>query len=287
MDRAKLNAFWQLMRLDKPIGTLLLLWPTLWALFLAADGVPNLHVLLVFVLGVLLMRSAGCVINDFADRHFDGRVERTQSRPLPEGRVSEKEALGLFCILVLCSLLLVLTLNPLTLKLSVIALFLAFFYPFMKRYIQVPQLVLGLAFSWSIPMAYAAQSGSLPPVAWMLFLANICWIIAYDTLYAMVDREDDIQIGLKSSAILFGRFDKIAVGVFQLLTLLLLWWVGYLSQLASVYYSFLLAASGLFVYQQWLARSRERSLCFKAFLNNNYVGLLVFLGLSSAVVVGN
>ncbi len=287
MDRAKLNAFWQLMRLDKPIGTLLLLWPTLWALFLAADGVPDLHVLLVFVLGVLLMRSAGCVINDFADRHFDGRVERTQSRPLPQGRVTEKEALGLFCILVLCSLLLVLTLNPLTLKLSVIALFLAFFYPFMKRYIQVPQLVLGLAFSWSIPMAYAAQSASLPPVAWMLFLANICWIIAYDTLYAMVDREDDIHIGLKSSAILFGRFDKIAVGVFQLLTLLLLWLVGYLSQLASVYYSFLLAASGLFVYQQWLARGRERALCFKAFLNNNYVGLLVFLGLSSAVVVGN
>lgn len=285
MDRDKMKALWQLMRMDKPIGSLLLLWPTLWALFLAANGMPNLHVLTVFVLGVLVMRAAGCVINDYADRHFDAHVKRTQSRPLPLGTVTEKESLILFGLLVFCAFLLVLTLDTLTLKLSLIALFLAFVYPFMKRYIQMPQLVLGLAFSWSIPMAYAAQSGQLPPVAWMLFLANCCWIIAYDTLYAMVDREDDLNIGIKSSAILFGRFDKVAVGILQLCTLLLLLLVGYLSELASVYYYFLLAVSALFVYQQWLARSRDRAACYKAFLNNNYVGLLVFLGLGSAVLV--
>lgn len=284
MDVAKARALWQLTRMDKPIGSLLLLWPTLWALFLAANGVPNLHVLTVFVLGVLVMRAAGCVINDFADRHFDGHVRRTQLRPLPSGAVTTKEALALFFVLVSIAFLLVLTLDPLTVKLSLIALLLAFIYPFMKRYIQLPQLVLGLAFSWAIPMAYAAQAGELPPVAWMLFLANLCWIVAYDTLYAMVDRDDDIHIGIKSSAIFFGRFDKMAIGVLQLTALLLLLLVGYLSQLASVYYYFLLAASVLFVYQHWLARTRERDACFKAFLNNNYVGLLIFIGLSAAVM---
>lgn len=284
MDTAKIKALWQLTRMDKPIGSLLLLWPTLWALFLAAKGMPNLHVLTVFILGVLVMRAAGCVINDFADRRFDGHVKRTQLRPLPSGRVTTKEALALFFSLIFIALLLVLTLDPFTVKLSVIALLLAFVYPFMKRYIQMPQLVLGLAFSWAIPMAYVAQSGTLPPVAWMLFLANVCWIIAYDTLYAMVDRDDDVRIGIKSTAILFGRFDKIAIGVFQLITLLLLLLVGYLSQLAAVYYYFLLAASALFVYQHWLARTRDRDACFHAFLNNNYVGMLIFFGLSSAVV---
>lgn len=284
MDTAKIKALWQLTRMDKPIGSLLLLWPTLWALFLAAKGMPNLHVLTVFILGVLVMRAAGCVINDFADRHFDGHVKRTQLRPLPSGRVTTKEALALFFSLIFIALLLVLTLDPFTVKLSVIALLLAFVYPFMKRYVQMPQLVLGLAFSWAIPMAYVAQSGTLPPVAWMLFLANVCWIIAYDTLYAMVDRDDDVRIGIKSTAILFGRFDKIAIGVFQLITLLLLLLVGYLSQLAAVYYYFLLAASALFVYQHWLARTRDRDACFHAFLNNNYVGMLIFFGLSSAVV---
>ncbi|CZF84378.1 4-hydroxybenzoate octaprenyltransferase [Grimontia celer] len=285
MDAAKARAYWQLTRMDRPIGSLLLLWPTLWALFLAADGVPNLHVLVVFVLGVIMMRAAGCVINDFADRNFDGHVKRTKARPLPSGLVTAKEALALFGLLILGAFLLVLTLDPLTIKLSVVAALLASIYPFMKRFTHMPQLVLGMAFSWAIPMAYAAQSGELPPVAWMLFLANVLWTVAYDTLYAMVDRDDDLKVGIKSSAILFGRFDKIAVGILQLITVLLLVLVGYLSGLSQVYYWFLLAASALFVYQQWLARGRERELCFKAFLNNNYVGMLVFIGLALAVLI--
>ncbi|KKD61509.1 4-hydroxybenzoate polyprenyltransferase [Grimontia sp. AD028] len=285
MDAAKARAYWQLTRMDRPIGSLLLLWPTLWALFLAADGVPNLHVLVVFVLGVIMMRAAGCVINDFADRNFDGHVKRTKARPLPSGLVTAKEALALFGLLILGAFLLVLTLDPLTIKLSVVAALLASVYPFMKRFTHMPQLVLGMAFSWAIPMAYAAQSGELPPVAWMLFLANVLWTVAYDTLYAMVDRDDDLKVGIKSSAILFGRFDKIAVGILQLITVLLLVLVGYLSELSQVYYWFLLAASALFVYQQWLARGRERELCFKAFLNNNYVGMLVFIGLALAVLI--
>lgn len=284
MDAAKAKAYWQLTRMDRPIGSLLLLWPTLWALFLAADGLPDLHVLVVFVLGVVMMRAAGCVINDYADRNFDGHVKRTKARPLPSGLVTEKEALALFGLLVLGAFLLVLTLDPLTIKLSVVAVLLASVYPFMKRYTHMPQLVLGMAFSWAIPMAYAAQSGELPPVAWMLFLANVAWTVAYDTLYAMVDRDDDLKIGIKSSAILFGRVDKIAVGILQLVTVLLLVLVGDLSGLSAIYYWFLLAASALFVYQQWLARGRERDPCFKAFLNNNYVGMLVFLGIALAVL---
>ncbi|AMG30530.1 4-hydroxybenzoate octaprenyltransferase [Grimontia hollisae] len=284
MDAAKAKAYWQLTRMDRPIGSLLLLWPTLWALFLAADGLPDLHVLVVFVLGVVMMRAAGCVINDYADRNFDGHVKRTKARPLPSGLVTAKEALALFGLLVLGAFLLVLTLDPLTIKLSVVAVLLASVYPFMKRYTHMPQLVLGMAFSWAIPMAYAAQSGELPPVAWMLFLANVAWTVAYDTLYAMVDRDDDLKIGIKSSAILFGRFDKIAVGILQLVTVLLLVLVGYLCGLSSIYYWFLLVASALFVYQQWLVRSRERDPCFKAFLNNNYVGMLVFIGIALAVL---
>ncbi|MGF1769111.1 4-hydroxybenzoate octaprenyltransferase [Enterovibrio makurazakiensis] len=285
MDAAKAKAFWQLTRMDRPIGSLLLLWPTLWALFLAADGVPDPKVLVVFVLGVIMMRAAGCVINDFADRNLDGHVKRTKARPLPSGLVSAKEALALFAFLVLGAFLLVLTLDPLTVKLSVVALALASIYPFMKRFTHMPQLVLGMAFSWAIPMAYAAQAGELPPVAWMLFLANVAWTVAYDTLYAMVDRDDDVKIGIKSSAILFGKYDKAAIGVLQLITLLLLVLVGYLSQLSTIYYWFLLAASALFVYQQWLAKGRERDACFKAFLNNNYVGMLVFVGVGLAVML--
>ncbi|MDD1782009.1 4-hydroxybenzoate octaprenyltransferase [Enterovibrio sp. ZSDZ35] len=284
MDAAKARAFWQLTRMDRPIGSLLLLWPTLWALFLAADGMPDPHVLVVFVLGVVMMRAAGCVINDFADRNFDGHVKRTKARPLPSGTITAKEALALFGLLILGAFLLVLTLDMLTIQLSVVAVILASVYPFMKRYTHMPQLVLGMAFSWAIPMAYAAQAGELPPVAWMLFIANVAWTVAYDTLYAMVDRDDDLKIGIKSSAILFGKFDKAAVGVLQLVTLLLLLLVGYLSELSTVYYWFLLAASALFVYQQWLARARERDACFKAFLNNNYVGMLVFVGIAFAVM---
>ncbi|WP_010635512.1 4-hydroxybenzoate octaprenyltransferase [Aeromonas dhakensis] len=271
-------AYVQLARIDKPVGTLLLLWPTLWALWLAADGLPDLWTLLVFVVGVFLMRSAGCVINDYADRNFDGHVKRTAGRPLPMGKVKPREVLALFAVLALISFALVLTMNPLTIGLSFAALLLAVCYPFMKRYIPIPQLVLGMAFSWSIPMAYAAQANALPAVAWLVFLANLLWTIAYDTEYAMVDRDDDLKLGLKSSAILFGRHDKRIIGALQLLTLLILLLVGQLSELGSSYYWSLLAAAALFVYQQRLIRERAREACFQAFLNNNYVGALIFAG---------
>ncbi|CAJ1921233.1 4-hydroxybenzoate octaprenyltransferase [Aeromonas hydrophila] len=271
-------AYVQLARIDKPIGTLLLLWPTLWTLWLAADGLPDLWTLLVFVVGVFLMRSAGCVINDYADRNFDGHVKRTAGRPLPMGKVKPREVLALFAVLALISFALVLTMNPLTIGLSFAALLLAVCYPFMKRYIPIPQLVLGMAFSWSIPMAYAAQANALPAVAWLVFLANLLWTIAYDTQYAMVDRDDDLKLGLKSSAILFGRHDKRIIGALQLLTLLILLLVGQLSELGSSYYWSLLAAAALFVYQQRLIRERQREACFQAFLNNNYVGALIFAG---------
>jgi 4-hydroxybenzoate polyprenyltransferase len=273
-------AYVQLARIDKPIGTLLLLWPTLWALWLAADGLPDLWTLLVFMVGVFLMRSAGCVINDYADRNFDGHVKRTAGRPLPMGKVKPREVLMLFAVLALISFALVLTMNPLTIGLSFAALLLAVCYPFMKRYIPIPQLVLGMAFSWSIPMAYAAQANALPLVAWLVFLANLLWTIAYDTQYAMVDRDDDLRLGLKSSAILFGRHDKRIIGALQLATLLILLAVGQLSGLGSSYYWSLLAAAALFVYQQRLIRERQREACFQAFLNNNYVGALVFTGVA-------
>ncbi|PSW19327.1 4-hydroxybenzoate octaprenyltransferase [Photobacterium sanctipauli] len=281
----KAKAFWQLARFDRPIGSLLLLWPTLWALFLAADGIPDLHVLAVFVLGVIFMRAAGCVINDFADRNFDGHVKRTAQRPMPSGKVSEREALALFAMLVLVSFLLVLTMNTLTIMLSVVGLALAAAYPFMKRYTHLPQLVLGMAFGWSIPMAYAAQAGELPLVAWLLFAANILWTIAYDTLYAMVDRDDDLKVGIKSTAILFGRFDKMIVGLLQLGTLVLLIVIGAVLSLSQVYFWFLLLASSLFVFQQMLIREREREPCFKAFLNNNYFGMLVCIGIAISVCI--
>ena len=286
MELSKAKAYWQLARFDRPIGSLLLLWPTLWALFLAADGFPNPLVLIVFVLGVIFMRAAGCVINDFADRNFDGHVKRTAQRPMPSGKVSEREALGLFGLLVLISFLLVLTMNRLTIMLSVVGLLLAAAYPFMKRYTHLPQLILGMAFGWSIPMAYAAQAGELPAAAWLLFIANILWTIAYDTQYAMVDRDDDLKVGIKSTAILFGRSDKIIVGLLQLGTLVVLIALGAMLALHQLYFWFLLLAAGLFVYQQMLIRERERDPCFKAFLNNNYVGMLVCIGIAAGVGLG-
>ncbi|BEE19724.1 4-hydroxybenzoate octaprenyltransferase [Aeromonas enteropelogenes] len=279
-------AYLQLARIDKPIGTLLLLWPTLWALWLAAGGLPNLWVLTVFVVGVFLMRSAGCVINDYADRNFDGHVKRTSGRPLPTGKVDPREALALFFVLALISFGLVLTLNSLTIAMSFVGLLLAVSYPFMKRFIPIPQLVLGMAFSWSIPMAYAAQANALPAVAWLVFIANLLWTVAYDTQYAMVDRDDDLKLGLKSSAILFGRHDKRIIGVLQLATLLILLLVGQLMALGSSYYWGLLGAAVLFVYQQRLIRERQREACFQAFLNNNYVGALVFAGLVLDYLLG-
>jgi 4-hydroxybenzoate polyprenyltransferase len=278
--QSKWQAYCHLMRIDKPIGTLLLLWPTLWALWLAGGGVPSPSVLLVFVLGVFLMRAAGCVVNDYADRAFDGHVKRTAGRPMPSGRVSEKEAKILFVSLVLVSFALVLTLNAMTIWLSLAALALAWVYPFMKRVTNLPQVVLGAAFGWSIPMAYAAVSESLPLSCWLLFLANICWTVAYDTLYAMVDRDDDLKIGIKSTAVLFGRHDKLIVGLLQFATLLLMLWVGYLMQLGGAFYWSLLLAGALFIHQQKQVASRDRDACFRAFLNNNYVGLVLFIGIA-------
>jgi 4-hydroxybenzoate polyprenyltransferase len=284
MDRSltqnKLLAYHRLMRTDKPIGALLLLWPTLWALWVATPGLPPLWILAVFVAGVWLMRAAGCVVNDYADRKFDGHVKRTANRPLPSGDVTEKEARTLFVVLILLSFLLVLTLNTMTILLSVAALALAWVYPFMKRYTHLPQVVLGAAFGWSIPMAFAAVSESVPLSCWLMFLANILWAVAYDTQYAMVDRDDDLKIGIKSTAILFGRQDKLIIGILQVAVLGLMVGIGYLNQLNGAFYAAVAAAGVLFIYQQKLIANREREACFKAFLNNNYVGLVLFLGLA-------
>ena len=269
---SKWQAYSRLMRIDKPIGTLLLMWPTLWALWLAGMAVPPLPVLIVFVLGVIVMRAAGCVINDYADRKVDGHVKRTAGRPLASGAVSEKEAKLLFAALGLLAFILVLTMNRMTM------LALAWVYPFMKRYTHLPQVVLGAAFGWAIPMGWAAVSESLPLVCWLVFFANICWTVAYDTQYAMVDRDDDLKIGVKSTAILFGRFDKLIIGLLQLATLGLMALVGSMLNLNGAFYWSLLAAGALFVYQQSLIARRERDACFQAFLNNNYVGLVLFAG---------
>ncbi|GEA62670.1 4-hydroxybenzoate octaprenyltransferase [Vibrio comitans] len=276
---SKMRAYYQLMRMDRPIGSLLLLWPTLWALVMASEGRPQWTVLIVFCLGVFLMRSAGCVINDFADRDLDGHVERTQFRPIPSGLVSAKEALALFGVLSIISFALVLTMNTLTIQLSFVGVALAALYPFMKRFTHLPQLVLGMAFSWAIPMAWAAESGHIAPLAWLLFVINMLWTIAYDTQYAMVDRDDDLKIGIKSTAILFGRFDKLIVGILQAITIILLLIVGENAALGAAFYWGVLVAGGLFVYQQWLIKSRDRALCFQAFLNNNYVGMVITIGL--------
>jgi len=280
LTQNKLLAYHRLMRTDKPIGALLLLWPTLWALWVATPGLPPLWILAVFVAGVWLMRAAGCVVNDYADRKFDGHVKRTANRPLPSGDVTEKEARTLFIVLVLLSFLLVLTLNTMTILLSVAALALAWVYPFMKRYTHLPQVVLGAAFGWSIPMAFAAVSESVPLSCWLMFLANILWAVAYDTQYAMVDRDDDLKIGIKSTAILFGRQDKLIIGILQVAVLGLMVAIGYLNQLNGAFYAAVAAAGVLFIYQQKLIANREREACFKAFLNNNYVGLVLFVGLA-------
>ncbi|EKS7814650.1 4-hydroxybenzoate octaprenyltransferase [Edwardsiella piscicida] len=283
VTQSKWLAYCRLMRIDKPIGSLLLLWPTYWALWLAGGAAPGGKLLLVFTCGVFFMRAAGCVINDFADRHFDGHVKRTCQRPLPCGALSEREAKTLFVLLVALSFALVLTLNAMTIWLSVAALTLAWLYPFMKRFSHLPQVILGMAFGWSIPMAYAAVGESLPLSCWLLFAANICWTVAYDTQYAMVDRDDDLRIGIKSTAILFGRYDRLMIGLLQFATLLLLLWVGDLNQLQGAYYWGVLLAAALFVYQQRLIVRRARTSCFRAFMNNNYVGLILFLGILLAL----
>ena len=277
--RERWLAYWQLARMDKPIGTLLLLWPTLWSLWLASAGFPPLWPLLAMVAGVFLMRAAGCVINDYADRHVDGHVKRTAQRPLPAGQLSERQALVFFALLVGLSFLLVLTLNRLTISLSLVGLLLAILYPFMKRITHLPQLVLGLAFSWSIPMAWVAVANELTPTTWLLFGANVLWTIAYDTYYAMVDREDDRRIGVKSTAILFGRYDLLMIALLQVTTLLTLLLVGWLQQLNGLFYASVLMAAALFVYQGVSARNRDRQACFQAFLANNWVGCVIFGGI--------
>src|SRR3990172_9364016 len=279
MIAERLKDYARLMRLHRPIGILLLLWPTLWALWIAGQGRPDLHVLAVFVLGVVLMRSAGCVINDYADRDFDPHVERTRDRPIAAGRVTPREALVLFAALCLIAFALVLTLNRLTILLSFAGAFLAATYPFVKRFTHLPQFYLGAAFGWGIPMAFAAQTGGIPPVGWVLFAANVCWSVAYDTAYAMVDREDDLKVGVKSTAILFGRFDRAMVFIFHIMKIVLLALAGALASLGLGYYAGLMAAPGFALYQQRLMRHRDRDGCFRAFLNNNWFGAAVFAGL--------
>ncbi len=282
--KRKWHEYARLMRLDRPIGIYLLLWPTLWALWLAAGGLPDLRVLAVFVAGVVLMRSAGCVINDFADRHFDPHVARTRDRPLAAGRVRPAEALALFAVLVLLAFGLVLTLDRLTIELSFVAVALAAVYPFTKRVTHLPQLVLGAAFGWSIPMAFAAQTGRVPQLAWLLFTVNVLWATAYDTLYAMVDREDDLKIGVRSTAILFGDSDRLVVGILQGLVLAGLVLVGLRAELGGLYYLALAVAAGLAAYQQYLIRTRDPRRCFEAFLNNHWFGAVVFAGIALALL---
>lgn len=269
----------QLMRVDKPIGTLLLLWPTYWALWFANNGMPSLVNFVVFTLGVIVMRSAGCVINDFADRKIDGSVKRTAQRPLASGVVSNGEALSLFLLLIVLAFILVLMLSINTILLSFAALALAFCYPFMKRYTQLPQVVLGVAFGWAIPMAYMASINQLPIQAWLLFFANVCWTVAYDTMYAMVDRDDDLKIGVKSTAILFGRYDRHLIFLLNAVFITLVAFIGLVNGLSVPFGIGLGVAAGLLVYQQVLIHHRERDACFKAFLNNHYVGLAIFIGL--------
>jgi 4-hydroxybenzoate polyprenyltransferase len=267
------------MRLDKPIGIYLVMWPTLWALWIAGDGYPGAAIVCIFLAGATLMRSAGCVINDYADRRIDQHVERTRDRPLATGEVAAWEALLLFGVLVLAALLLVLFLDPLTIQLAFAAVGLAVLYPFMKRYTHLPQVFLGVAFAWSIPMAFAAVAGTVPKIAWLLFFATVAWVVAYDTMYAMVDRNDDLRIGVKSTAILFGRHDRLIIAALQLAKLGLLYVVGTQLGLGIAWYCGLAGAAALALYQQWLIRERERAACFRAFLNNHYVGALVFAGL--------
>lgn len=276
----QLENYAYLIRLDRPVGIWLLLWPTLWALWIAAEGVPHLGVLVVFTLGVIFMRSAGCAINDYADRKVDGKVARTKDRPIVSGKVSPKEALGVFAVLSISAFVLVLFMNPLTIYLSLGGVALAVSYPFMKRYHFLPQVHLGAAFGWAVPMAYAAQSNEIPPIAWLLFLATVLWATAYDTMYAMADREDDIKIGVKSTAILFGDADWIMIGIIQIMLIITLLMIGSHAELGTYYYLGVFIASLFAVYQQYLIVDRDPAMCIEAFLNNNWFGMSIFAGIA-------
>jgi len=277
--KGRMRDYIALMRLDKPIGIFLLLWPALWALLVAAQGRPDIRIVAIFVLGVVLMRSAGCVINDYVDRDFDRYVARTGDRPLTAGRISAPAALVLFGVLCLLALGLVLLLNTLTILLSLGGVLLAVIYPFMKRVTHLPQVVLGAAFGWAVPMAFAAQSGTVPQVGWLMFTTTVLWATVYDTMYAMVDRQDDIALGLKSTAILFGDADRQIIGLLQAMVLACLVMIGFQAKLGMIYYTGVAVGGALFVFQQRLIRYRERDDCFRAFLNNNWFGLAVFLGI--------
>lgn len=275
----KLPLYFQLMRLDKPIGIYLLLWPTMWALWIASEGRPSVANVVIFILGVVIMRSAGCVINDYADRHVDGHVKRTQHRPLAQKIISEKQALSLFAGLCCSAFVLVLFTNEFTVYLSFGGLALAFMYPFMKRYTHLPQVVLGAAFAWAVPMAFAAEQNALPDVVWLIYVATVTWTVVYDTQYAMVDRDDDLKIGVKSTAILFGEADNMVIGVLQIITLIS--WLMIAANINATWPVYLaIAISGaLFFYHQTLTKQRDRDRCFKAFLHNHWVGATLFAGL--------
>jgi 4-hydroxybenzoate polyprenyltransferase len=273
-----LEPYLKLARFDRPVGTLLLLWPTLAALWIASGGIPAPGLLIVFIIGTVLMRAAGCVINDIADRRLDGHVSRTLERPLATGSISTRSAIGFFGLLTVSAGLLLVFLNPLTRWLAVAGLSIAVVYPFMKRWTYLPQVILGAAFSWGLVMAFSAVQSRLPPEAWLLFVASLMWIVAYDTMYAMVDREDDLKIGIKSTAILFGSADRLMIGILQLSVLASLALLGDQLGYQTFYYLGLLAAAGLFTYQQYLIRHRDRQRCFSAFTNNVWVGFAFFAG---------
>ncbi len=274
-----------LMRLERPIGTFLLLWPTLWALWLAGNGDPNPDIVVIFIMGTIVMRAAGCIINDYADRDFDRHVSRTSTRPLTSGSVSTTPALMLFGLLILTALILVFQLNLKSLFLSIIALFLAILYPFTKRFTQLPQLFLGLAFSMGIPMAYAALTDTIPAEAWLIFIGNFCWIVAYDTIYAMADKEDDLLIGVKSTAILFGKADKLLIGLLHSAAFIIIGLVGYLRDSSWHFYVGIGCALCFAIYQQFLIKDRDSKKCFQAFLNNNWVGAMIYCGIVLTTIV--
>jgi 4-hydroxybenzoate polyprenyltransferase len=278
-----MNVYARLMRLDKPVGIYLLLWPTLWALFLAADGWPKLDLLLIFTLGVVLMRSAGCVINDYADRNIDKFIERTQYRPITSGEISATNALKIFFGLISVAFGLVLLTNLLTMQLAVVAALLAILYPFTKRWTHLPQFVLGTAFAMSVPMAFAATNNFIPASAWWIFAATIIWTVIYDTMYAMSDREEDIKIGVKSTAILFATYDRLILGLLQIALILVFFKISESFKMSIFFDISILLASTLMVYHQFLIKNREKTVCFKAFLHNNYIGMVIFIGIALSV----
>ena len=280
-----MNAYFRLMRLDKPVGIYLLLWPALWALFLAADGWPRLDLIIIFVLGVTIMRSAGCVINDYADRKIDKLIERTQHRPITSGEITAKSALILFFILMLIAFGLVLMTNSLTIQLAFIAAGLAILYPFTKRWTHLPQFILGLAFAMSVPMAFAATNGNVPDSAWWVFSATVIWTVIYDTMYAMADREEDLKIGVKSTAVLFAKFDKLVIGMLQICLFLLLLKISEIFNLTIFYDISLILTAFLMIYHQKMIKNREKTACFQAFLHNNFIGMVIFTGIALPLIL--